>query len=243
MNNNNLPAFLGLIFLSLVTFCANANPLNNNDFSGGNKDLKTGQIVMKGYPDKNNQMSFEAAVDKITIDWGDGTVEKKTSNGKLTEFMHEYATKNIQTISIHTERLTSINFNSSLNDYHELHFGNCPELKYMVSSSNQLTSLDVSKCTALELLYCSFNQLTSLDVSKCTALKFLNCPGNQLTSLDLSKCAALLELNCRSNQLTSSALNSLFKSLPTAEHIWFQENPGESDCDKSIATNKGWKIN
>ena len=82
--------------------------------------------------------------------------------------------------------------------------------------------------------------IESLDVSRCTELKRLVCQGS-FSSLDLSKNTALTHLYCGS-EFTSSALNALFETL--------NNNPGEKkiciredvDCDKSIATNKGWKF-
>jgi Leucine-rich repeat (LRR) protein len=98
--------------------------------------------------------------------------------------------------------------------------------------------------TSLKTINCSAGSLISLNVSKCTALTSLNCGSIQLTSLDVSKCTALTSLDCYSNQLTSSALNSLFRSLPTTSYgyIGIYSNPGALDCDKTIAENKGWNV-
>lgn len=110
-------------------------------------------------------------------------------------------------------------------------------------SHNQLTSLDMSRNTKLTELMCKYNQLTSLDLSKNSALVLLLCNSNQLTSLDLGQNPALELLFCGNNQLTNSALNAIFNSLnDTAEDktIVIINNPGESDCDRSIATTKSW---
>lgn len=115
-----------------------------------------------------------------------------------------------------------------------------------------LTYLDVSKCTALTKLSCSDNNLTSLDVSKNTALTELSCGGNNLTSLDVSKNTALTELWCHNNNLSADALNKIFNDLPQGKKvndgyysqstIYIYNNPGTNTCDKSIATNKGWRV-
>jgi Leucine-rich repeat (LRR) protein len=138
-------------------------------------------------------------------------------------------------------------------------------LKSLSTGDGKLTTLDVSKCTSLTSLDCSGMQsdkltviggenlkslstgngkLTTLDVSKCTSLTYLDCRNNQLTSLDLSGCTSLTSLYINNNQLTSSALNSLFSSLPVNNggSIYIVGNPGASDCDKSIATSKGWYV-
>ena len=90
---------------------------------------------------------------------------------------------------------------------------------------------------------CSVNGLTSLDVSRCHTLNHLDCSRNQLTSLDLSKNTSLSFVDCCGNGLTGSALNDLFRTLNSNagdKIIYAFHNPGQSDCDASIATNKGW---
>ena len=89
------------------------------------------------------------------------------------------------------------------------------------------------------------------------ALEVLDCPNNKLTKLSITGCATLQSLNCSKNQLTVETLNKLFESLPTIvgvithaslfdpidgfdSNINISDNPGESACDRSIATNKGW---
>jgi hypothetical protein len=73
---------------------------------------------------------------------------------------------------------------------------------------------------------------------------YLICSNNQLTALDMSSNTALMVLICFNNQLTADALNALFRSLPTVGtneiNIW--NNPGTGDCDRSIATAKGWQF-
>jgi hypothetical protein len=51
-------------------------------------------------------------------------------------------------------------------------------------------------------------------------------------------------LRCSWNQLTAAALNALFTSLPTVQSgiIYISANPGTDTCDRSIATNKGWRF-
>jgi hypothetical protein len=135
------------------------------------------------------------------------------------------------------------NLSCSNNQLTTLDVSGCTALTNLDCGGNQLTALDVSRCTALTNLSCSNNQLTALDVSGCTALTDLYCSSNKLTALDVSKCTALTNLYCSGNQLTTSALNSLFNSLPIVRgdsYISIYDNPGSSDCDRSIAENKGW---
>ena len=127
------------------------------------------------------------------------------------------------------------------------------KLTWLDCSGNQLMSLDVSRNTDLIVLSNSGNQLTTLDVSRNTSLGYLYCEDNQLKSLDVSRNTELYILKCNGNQLTTAALNDLFRTLPDksgmtgisggrgwSAHILFSDNPGASDCDFSIATEKNW---
>jgi len=118
-------------------------------------------------------------------------------------------------------------------------------LKSLNVSSCPLVTLDVSNCTALVGLRISYCSLTALDVSSCTALGGLYCDYNQITNLDVSNNTELWRLSCEGNLLTAAALNDLFRTLPDIPEgnggINIRFNPGENDCDFSIADGKGWK--
>ena len=94
---------------------------------------------------------------------------------------------------------------------------------------------------------CILVRLTNVDVSKNINLKYLDVSVNKITSLDVSKNIALEYLHCGWNELTNSALNDLFKTLhmnnnEREKKIIIGGNPGTDNCDKSIATNKGWTV-
>jgi len=163
---------------------------------------------------------------KITIDWGDGTVENhtlpKNVDGDYVTFTRIYNSRSYRTIKITGNNITKLN---------------CDD--------NELISLDISKNSALIELICEENQLTSLDVSKNSALIVLICEENELSSLDVSQNSALKVLDCSENQLTGAALNALFETLHSNsgdKTIFIGMNPGEDDCNHSIATNKEWKV-
>jgi Leucine-rich repeat (LRR) protein len=161
--------------------------------------LKSGQVLIKAYPGESKIISVRATADRISIDWGDGTIDKLSPNGISRSYSHEYANKNLQKIVITGINLTWVTL---MGNIYELMFGSCPELKILLCSG-QLTALDVSQCTGLTYLDCPNNQLTSLDISKCTKLTQLDCCFNQLTALDVSKCTELGALYCSNNKLTS----------------------------------------
>ena len=211
----NLFKVLSIVLFSTLVFSCNQDDddiINGND-SDDNKNLKKGQIEIKGYPDNDNKMSFIVTATKITIDWGDGSIEELTPNGTESEFVHEYANQDFQTIKINTEVMTSLVLgNGSHYDddydiirgrYNELRLGDCPDLKNIRCSNQKLTELSIKSAPALTWLSCSDNQLTSLDISGCPALTRLECDDNQITSLNVSGCPALTRLNCSYNKLTS----------------------------------------
>ena len=141
-------------------------------------------------------------------------------------------------------------------------------LKILYCQSNELTALDVSKNTALTHLFCGVNKLTALDVSKNTELGYfygnknsltaldvskniklnsIDCGKNNLTVLDLTYNTKLSQVSCPENNLTAAALNTLCGSLHNnvvvgMKNIHITGNQGANDCDKSIATAKGWLI-
>jgi len=143
------------------------------------------------------------------------------------------------------------------NQLTELDVSRNTELEILSCGINQLTSLDVSSNTELWDLECTHNQLTELKVRGANKLAILKCNENQLSSLDMSGNTASSTLVISNNRLTASALNDLFRTLrprnslyakaggpwisvPGAVIVW--DNPGASDCDVTIAEEKGWIV-
>ena len=204
-------------------------------------------------------MGITLGADYLMVDWGDGEVIKTyvTSSSNYNSFInvsHFYSSasehhititgNNIELFSCEHNQLTT--FDASMNT----------ALKELWCFDNQLTNLDVRGNTGLKELHCLYNQLTSLDLSTNTELTYLDCTNNQLTTLDVSRNSELKFLYCFYNQLTASALNDLFRTLPDKPvlqtkmgpypdlpfTINIHENPGASDCDVSIAQEKGWRV-
>jgi len=159
---------------------------------------------------------------------------------------------NLETLDCENNQLTSLDVSKNPelrwllcndNQLTTLDVSKHPELWRLECNNNQLTSLDVSKNPELSTLRCNNNQLTSLDVSNNPELWTLECNNNQLTSLDVSKNPELSTLECNNNQLSSDALNILFGTLPIkGGTIHIDDDPGTKDCNRSIAEEKGWKV-
>ncbi|KGN71729.1 leucine-rich repeat domain-containing protein [Porphyromonas sp. COT-108 OH1349] len=144
------------------------------------------------------------------------------------------------------------------------------DLIVLYCDRNNLTSLDLSNNILLTELNCFKNQLVALDVSKNTALEHLDCYVNNLTSLDLSNNKNLTVFGCDNNKdlsslkisgsindmlycrnckLSAETLNEIFRTLPDVtgvvggeKTIYIHGNPGTDECDKKIATDKGWTV-
>ena len=227
-----------LMFACTVIHYGNEDDDNNNSSSGGSNNLKAGQIEIKVYPD-NNRVSFRATTGKITIDWGDGSIDKLTPNGVEQTFSHTYTNNNLHTIKIESERLEVFGkrapdsgpgsgtlYTGFINGtFKELYFGEMNELQYLVCTrgGNSLTVLEIKKASALRDLYCPDNQLTSLDLRGCTTLNVLDCSGNKLKSLNVKGSTIHLFIDCSNNQLTSLDL----RDLPTSFTI---------DCSRNQLT-------
>ena len=203
-----------LSMLSLLMVACNIQVMIVDGHEDGHEDEnpKTGIIEMKGYPDDNREIRFTAKVDKITIDWGDDSIDELTPNGVEKEFTHQYSNNNLQSIIINTEKLICISHNDFRNPYFkELRFEDCPNLEEIKFPNNQLTVLEVENARALKVLYCPNNQLIELIINECKALEHLNCRDNELTKLTIDRCVNLKELNCIKNKLTDLNVDELIE--------------------------------
>lgn len=203
----------------------------------------------------------------VTVDFGDGTPTATYMLGSMsTDITYSYSNAASRTITITGDNILTLNCNS--NNLTSLDVSKNTMLTQLWCDQNKLTTLDVSKNTMLTVLDCGYNQITSLNVSKNTVLSQLYCGANQLTSLDVSENRMLARLYCYSNQLTSldvskntilsylwcsnnqlstTALNDIFKALPSYPQANFAglmigDNPGSETCDRDIVLNKGWRF-
>jgi hypothetical protein len=177
-----------------------------------------------------------------TVDWGNGSTTNELNNDRRTSYEWKYSQESQHTIKITGGNIQGMACGKKLT---KLDVSKNTALTWLHCGQNQLTSLNVKGATALTSLECHDNQLTSLNVSKCTALTELRCWDNKLTSLDVSKNTVLNDLDCSGNQFSAKSLNALFRTLHSNagnKTIYIGSNPGTNDCDRSIATNKGWEV-
>jgi len=221
--------WLSMLVIAVFVISTAFTSCGGGSGSGGSGGKSSGKIMMTTEASGGEILLVGSGI--ATVDWGDGsekvslTLNESNSNyyglyGIFgVRFEHTYPNATIRTITINGDNITTLGIGLPV------------------------TSLDVSKNTELTELACFWGGLTSLDVSKNTALTVLGCQNNQLTNLDVSKNTALTILNCRNNQFSGSALNALFGTLHNNagdKYIIMDNNPGASDCDRSIAERKGW---
>ena len=209
---------------------------SDNGSSGRGKNAN--KITMT--TEQSSALFYLAGSGVATVDWGDGSEKISLTLNRRVDFSHTYPNESIRTITINGDNITEL---KGLSLYiTSLEVSRCTELEEL-SCHGTFTNLDIRKNSALTYLRCQ-GELTSLDVSKNTALTKLivYC---ELTSLDVSKNSALTDLDCNSNQLTTTALNALFTTLHSStgeKSIGIRNNPGTTDCDRSIAERKGWSV-
>ncbi|MCL1932348.1 MAG: leucine-rich repeat domain-containing protein [Candidatus Azobacteroides sp.] len=161
------------------------------------------------------------ATEDFTVNWGDGTIEKK--NSTFTFYLyHTYTTQKEYTVTIATSTLDGrfTTFHTSLSGatYYQissLTLTGCHGLQILSCWNNQLTHLDLTGCPDLQSIDCENNQLTGLDLTECPDLQSIDCRNNQLTGLDLSGCRDLQSIDCRNNQLTRLDLSG----CPNLTHL------------------------
>ncbi|MDR1199245.1 MAG: Ig-like domain-containing protein [Prevotellaceae bacterium] len=164
----------------------------------------------------------------------------------------------LKKMSLYNNELTSLNVDD------------CISLENLDCSYNKITSLDLNGCKAvLTDLDCSYNEMTSLNLSGYSALNEFTCRNNKLKTLDLTNCTslrrvyslfneletvnvsgcpALIFLRTMNNNLSAAELNRIFTDLPvrtgtgSSGQLYIGTNPGTDDCDRTIATGKGWSI-
>lgn len=252
-------------FYLLVAMCAMAFVGCSDDDDNGGEDNSKSKIVIEVSGEENVAIFIHTSKpgEIITVDWGDGNVEKYKSAEEIEEdysghlefsdyplkIFYKYANKTKHTITVEGENIVQFACGEGVFSLDIT----CKSLLYLDCQGENLTTLDLTKCPALMGLHCPENNLTTLNVSKCTALEVIWCYDNNLSSLDVSKCTALMTLNCSNNNLGVSALNKIYKDLPKAPQsnndgsgcigcIDASYNPGYEASNKQIAIDKGWEF-
>jgi len=181
------------------------------------------------------------------IDWGDRK-ETVTLAVNLAgpAIVRTYSSATERTITISGNNITGLSCNA--NQITVLDISKYPALTELRCAENSIEVLDLENNTALGVLDCTANQLTVLNVEKNIELKWLFCADNQLTILNVvENNKALSWLDCQNNQLNAAQLNNLFtvlhnNMLDEEKLLLITGNIGAEAANKSIAENKGWRV-
>lgn len=235
MSDLSINSFVGTTALDLSSSCPNLKTMN----IGNNTDLEQVDIS------RCSQLETILLYTQPKL-----TALKFGSHPKLVN-LHCSGTS-LNTLSI-----------KGLTEVRALDCSNNPNLSTLeVDDAQEISTLLCSNCafedmswlnhlTYLIELSCNGNRLTELDLSKHTSLRHLSCSNNQLTRLTLPEARAMRQFDCHSNQLGADMLNKLFENLPDVTvlvppvpvfRVSYYNNPGEDDCDKKIAEQRGWTI-
>lgn len=163
---------------------------------------------------------------------------------KNNSLLEDFDCRANQLTTLDLQNLSNLRFlECSYNQLESIDLKNNKRVVSLLCDTNKIASLDLSNNTDLNTFACRKNMLTSLDLSKNTFLVAFVCADNQITSIKLPTTSVLIAAYCNRNKMEAPALNNIFNDLALGNanyKINIKDNPGESVCDKTIATNKGW---
>lgn len=130
------------------------------------------------------------------------TAQKITLTGDFVKF------------TVNTSRITSLN-------------ANCPNLKELDISFNELSELDLTNLPNLEFLGCFANNIEELNIESCPKLTHLSCGYNGMKMVRFGKNPLMRYVSCHTNDFDTSAFESLCQSLPDLSGIEEEEQRGQ----------------
>lgn len=141
---------------------------------------------------------------RITVDWGDGTVERLELPAKRLRCKHDYArldSYSIRVVGGPESELQCLDLwigpecaKKNHCCYTSLRIDRCKKLFWLYCHHHEIEELDLAGCPKLEELYCQCNRLQRLDLRPTRSLRKLACELNPIEELDLSPCPQLRSL-------------------------------------------------
>jgi len=175
--------------------------------------------------------------------YGNGLTSLDVIENVVLTYLHCYD-NNLTDLDL-SENMALIELDCSSNRLSTLDLSSNKELLKLFCFENQLISLNIGNNSKLVYLFCDYNKLANLNVSQNVMLQELWCDANYLSTLNVTNNTNLTTLGCSMNEFTADGLNALFETLHNNDGnktIYIGENPGTNECDTSIATEKGWKV-
>lgn len=135
---------------------------------------------------------------KLAVDWGDGTVDKRIDpKADRPGFAHTY-NKGTYRVKIWTDELSGASISGILRKFSGFSIGECPQLNHLnLDNVNGFESVSFSGCPKLTNLQIgSMDALSSIDISGCADLETFSCfTLENICSLDIGKNKNLTELS------------------------------------------------
>lgn len=108
-------------------------------------------------------------------------------------------------------------FYAGASELTELTFTDCPKMKWIQFSHNNIDEIDITQMPELLALNASYNNLTRVDISKCPKLQILNLKQNaNLENMSLATCPDLEYVDFDDNRKISNVDVSM---LPKLYHL------------------------
>jgi len=181
----------------------------------------------------------------LHVNWGDGSPSEKYIVDELENIIKKYDKKGEFTITIGLVGYVDFELvQCSNNNLTSINASNFEVMKQLNCSNNKLTSMILPE-GCLEALDCSYNELPELVSinNDFDSREGLDCSNNKIKSITLKGHYCLHNVNCSNNELEADALDGLFKDLSgLGGYINVKDNPGDADCDPSIAEDEGWEF-
>lgn len=170
-------------------------------------------LTVETVDDTEHTLGFGSSVadNKVSIDWGDGTIVEGATIGVYDGYsLNELTGKAVGTgvIKVYaTGEFSHFDCVSRVDGtgYSALDVTKATGLTNLSANGNKLTTIDLSKNTKLTTVYLNNNSLTSYTIP--TSVTFLNLQNNKLTSFDGSKCPNVVTLYLSNNSLKTLDLS------------------------------------
>jgi len=147
---------LCILFIGL--FACN-KPVDDGIEINNPEPLQPGEVRIKAYPNEENKISFVVVSKKISIDWGDSSIEEFTPNGMSEGFIHEYTDNKPKHITLQTEEMyafgafSMIQINGlyvqTFGHLEEIIFGKCSYLEEVILRNNYLIRLEIEDANSV----------------------------------------------------------------------------------------------
>ena len=177
--------------------------------SGGSTEPQTPIITLTADVDgaaRNFEFGSGVADNKISIDWGDGTIVEEATIAGVYDGWEVPVTvisdKPVGSGEIKIYATGAVTYFDCVSKVDgpgitKLDVSNAAELTELYANGNKLTKFDGSKLTKLSKVYLNNNQLTSFSLPE--SVTYLNLQNNKLTSFDGSKLPLVTSLYISDN--------------------------------------------